>query len=177
VQAILLESEARGIHTDELMVLWEKEIGMLPGVKSLTFTGMETGPPGDPIEVWLQGHDMDDILAAADELKRRLRKFDGVYQVRSDFSAGKNEMRLRLKPEARTLGLTVEDLARQIYAGYYGDEAYRMQRGRDDIRVKVRYTADERSRISDLSQVRIRTGQGFEVPLSSVAVHLPIMES
>ena len=78
-------------------------------------------------------------------------------------------MRLRLKPEARPLGLTVEDLARQVYAGYYGDEALRLQRGRDDVRVKVRYTADERSRISDLEQVRIRTARGFEVPLMSVA--------
>jgi multidrug efflux pump subunit AcrB len=169
VQAILLDSELRGIHTEALMVLWEKEVGILPGVKSLTFSGMEAGPPGDPIEVWLQGHNMDEILLAADDLMERLRKFDGVYQIRSDFSAGKNEMRLRLKPEARTLGLTVEDLARQIYAGYYGDEAYRLQRGRDDIRVKVRYTAEERSRISDLDHVRIRTGRGFEVPLMSVA--------
>ncbi|MCB2148567.1 MAG: efflux RND transporter permease subunit [Deltaproteobacteria bacterium] len=169
VQAILLDSEARGIHTEELMVLWEKEIGILPGIKSLTFAGMEAGPPGDPIEVWLQGHDMDDILAAADELMERLRKFDGVYQIRTDFSPGKNEMRLHLKPEARALGLTVDDLARQIYAGYYGDEALRLQRGRDDIRVKVRYTAKERSRLSDLGQVRIRTAGGFEVPLMSVA--------
>jgi multidrug efflux pump subunit AcrB len=99
----------------------------------------------------------------------RLRKFDGVYQIRTDFSPGKNEMRLSLKPEARALGLTVEDLARQIYAGYYGNEALRLQRGRDDIRVKVRYTADERSRLSDLDQVRIRTAAGFEVPLMSVA--------
>jgi multidrug efflux pump subunit AcrB len=71
VQAILLDSEARGIHTEELMVLWEKEIGVLPGIKSLTFSGMEAGPPGDPIEVWLQGHDMDDILAASEELMDR----------------------------------------------------------------------------------------------------------
>jgi multidrug efflux pump subunit AcrB len=169
VQAILLDSEMRGIHTEELMVLWEKEIGILPGLKSLTFAGMEAGPPGDPIEVWLQGHNMDDILAAADELMERLRKFDGVYQIRTDFSLGKNEMRLHLKPEARALGLTVEDLARQIYAGYYGDEALRLQRGRDDLRVKVRYTADERSRLSDLKQVRIRTASGLEVPLMSVA--------
>jgi multidrug efflux pump subunit AcrB len=169
VQAILLDSEARGIHSEELMVMWEKEIGILPGIKSLTFAGMEAGPPGDPIEVWLQGNNMAEILAAADALMARLRKFDGVYQIRTDFSPGKNEMRLALKPEARTLGLTVEDLARQIYAGYYGDEALRLQRGRDDIRVKVRYTADERSRLSDLDQVRIRTAGGFEVPLLSVA--------
>ncbi len=169
VQAILLDSEKRGIHAEALMVLWEKEIGILPGIKSLTFAGMEAGPPGDPIEVWLRGYNMDDILAAADELMERLRKFDGVYQVRTDFSPGKNEMRLSLKPEARALGLTVEDLARQIYAGYYGNEALRLQRGRNDIRVKVRYTADERSRLSDLDQVRIRTAGGFEVPLMSVA--------
>ena len=169
VQAILLDSELRGIHSEDLMVQWEKEIGILPGIKSLTFAGMEAGPPGDPIEVWLQGHDMSVILAAADDLMDRLRQFDGVYQIRSDFSPGKNEMRLRLKPEARPLGLTVEDLARQVYAGYYGDEALRLQRGRDDVRVKVRYTADERSRLSDLEQVRIRTARGFEVPLLSVA--------
>jgi multidrug efflux pump subunit AcrB len=76
------------------MVRWENEIGILPGIKSLTFTGMEAGPPGDPIEVWIQGHDMPEILAAADDLMDRLKKFDGVYQIRSDFSPGKNEMRL-----------------------------------------------------------------------------------
>lgn len=169
VQAILLESEKRGIHTKDLMVAWEKEVGAIPGVKSLTFEGMSTGPPGAPIEVWLQGNDMKQILAAADDLMDRLKKFDGVYQIRSDFSPGKNEMRLELKPEARSLGLTVDDLARQIYAGYYGSEALRLQRGRDDIRVKVRYTKDERSRLSDFEQVRVRTPGGFEVPLMSVA--------
>jgi multidrug efflux pump subunit AcrB len=169
VQAILLESDRRGIHTKDLMIAWEKELGPIPGVKSLTFAGMAHGPPGDPIEVWIQGRDMNEILAAADDLMDRLRKFDGVYQIRSDFSPGKNEMRLRLKPEARTLGLTVEDLARQVYAGYYGQEAVRLQRGRDDVRVKVRYTADERKRISDVQQIRIRTPLGREVPLLSVA--------
>jgi len=169
VQAILLPSERRGIHVDDLMVAWEREVGRISGVKSLTFEGLSAGPPGAPIEVWLQGNDMDHILAAADDLMARLKKFDGVYQIRSDFSPGKNEMRLTLKPEARALGLTVNDLARQVYAGYYGDETVRLQRGRDDIRVKVRYTADERSRMSDLERVRIRTPEGHEVPLFSVA--------
>ena len=169
VQAIMLRSESRGIHSKDLMVAWEKEVGQISGIKSLTFEGMAAGPPGAPIEVWLQGSNMNDILAAADELMARLATFDGVYQIRSDFSQGKYEMRLSLKSEARVLGLTVEDLARQLYAGYYGDEAVRLQRGRDDIRVKVRYTADERSRLSDLERIRIRTPDGREVPLFSVA--------
>jgi len=169
VQAILLESEDRGLHTKDLMVAWEKEVGPIAGVKSLTFAGASHGPPGDPIEVWIQGHEMEQIIEASEELMGRLRRFDGVYQIRSDFSKGKNEMRLSLKPEARTLGLTVDDLARQVYTGYYGNEALRLQRGRDDIRVKVRYTADERSRLSNLENIRIRTQSGLEIPLTSVA--------
>jgi multidrug efflux pump subunit AcrB len=169
VQAILLDSEERGTHSRDLMVAWEKAVGVIPGVKALTFAGMETGPPGAPIEIWVQGRKMPEILAASEALMQRLRKFDGVFQIRSDFSPGKNEMRLRLKPAAPVLGLTVDDLARQVYAGFYGDEALRLQRGRDDIRVKVRYTADERRRISDIENIRIRTPEGLEVPLLSVA--------
>jgi multidrug efflux pump subunit AcrB len=99
----------------------------------------------------------------------RLKRFDGVYQIRSDFSPGKSELRLALKPGARTLGLTVNDLAQQINAGYFGDEALRLQRGRDDIRVKVRYPESERRRLSDIQRIMIRTPEGSEVPLLSVA--------
>lgn len=169
VQAFLLPSEERGVTTKALMTSWEKEIGPISGIQSLTFTGMEAGPPGDPIEIWIQGHRMDDIISASEQLKDRLGKFEGVYQIRSDLSVGKNEIRLSLKPEARHLNLTLEDLARHVYTGYYGDEAMRLQRGRDDVRVKVRYTADERRSVSDLAKVRIRTPDGFEVPLLSVA--------
>jgi multidrug efflux pump subunit AcrB len=169
VQVILLESEKRGIHAKDLMVQWEKEIGLISGIKALTFEGMATGPPGAPIEVWVQGYDMQDILAASEELMKKLHQFEGVYQIHSDFSPGKNEIRLTLKPEARTLGLTVDDLARQVYTGYYGQEALRLQRGRDDIKVKVRYTADERTNISDFENIRIRTHSGLEIPLRSVA--------
>ena len=169
VQAILLASEKRGVHSKDIMVAWEKEIGAIAGVRALTIEGMSGGPPGAPIEVWIQGHDMDRILAAADDLKARLRRFDGVFQIRSDFSPGKNEVRLTLRPEARALGLTVDDLARQINSGFFGNEAVRLQRGREDIRVKVRYTEHERSRASALEDIRIRTADGRQVPLHSVA--------
>lgn len=168
-QATLLPSQRRGIHSKDLMVAWEKEIGTIPGIKSLIIEGLKDGPPGSPIEVWIQGHEMDVILAAVDDLKKWLSRFDGVYQIRSDYAPGKNEMQITLKPEARTLGITVDDLARQVYAGYFGDEAVRLQRGRDDIRVKVRYTTDERRRLTSLERMRIRTPQGHEVPLTSVA--------
>jgi multidrug efflux pump subunit AcrB len=169
VQALLLPSQHRGIHSNDLSVQWEKETGLIPGVESLTFGGGGFGPGGAPIEIWLQGHDMDKILQASDDLMERMRQFEGVYQVKTDFMPGKNELRLKLKPEARTFGLTVSDLGRQVFSAYYGNEALRIQRGRDDIRVKIRYTEEERTRMSDFEQLRIRTQQGYEVPLLSVA--------
>lgn len=169
VQVVLLESEKRGIHSNDIIAEWEREVGPIPGVRSLVFHAVGSGPAGPPIEVWIQGREMETILTAAEELKTRLRQVDGVFQVHSDFRQGKNEIRLALKPEARALGLNVSDLARQIHAGYHGEEVLRLQRGREDVRVKVRYTSDERSQVSDLWNVRIRTQGGQEVPLLSAA--------
>ena len=165
----LVEGPKRDMTASEILVAWENEVGTIPGVISHTFTGLEGGPPGAPIEVRLRGTDLPTLQAVADELKNELRTYDGVYQVSDTFRPGKNEMRLNLKPEARGLGLQLDDLARQVYAGFYGEEALRIQRGRDDIRVKIRYTEDERSTLADLEQVRIRTPAGHEVPLFSVA--------
>ncbi|GAB6094355.1 efflux RND transporter permease subunit [Desulfatiferula olefinivorans] len=169
VQAVLTDSKQRGIHAKDLLVAWEKEVGPIAGASALTFEGFSAGPPGDPIEIWIQGHNQEDILAAGERLIKRLKEYDGVYQVRSDHAVGKKEVRLSLKPEARNLGVSLEDLASQVYAGYFGHEALRVQRGKDDIKVKVRYTAEERSRLSDLENMIIRTRNGREIPLMSVA--------
>lgn len=169
VQFILLPEEKRGVHSNELMIAWEEEIGSIAGAKSLTFEGESHGPGGAELEFWIQGNRMPDIIAASEQLQKKLRSYNGVVQIRSDDAPGKNEFRLTLKPEARTLGLTVEDLAQQVNAGFYGKEAFRVQRGQDDIRVKVRYTQGERSRVTDFQQMRIRTSTGKEVPLLSVA--------
>ncbi len=165
----LLETERRGIHYKDINVAWEKEVGTIPGIISQTFQGMGGGPPGAEIEIWLLGENMDMLLAAAEDLKGKLRTYDGIYQVRDDYRPGKNELRVDLKREAHTLGLTLDDLARQLYAGYYGEEAVRLQRGRDDVRVRVRYPEQERNTLAELANVRIRTPQGYEVPFFSVA--------
>jgi multidrug efflux pump subunit AcrB len=169
VRVELLPTQVRNIPFEKLMVDWEEEVGVIPGVEALSFNGIEAGPPGAAIEIWVQGHDYSQILAAADALKEELGTFEGTYQIQHDFRPGKSELRLELKEEARTLGLTVADLARQVYAGYFGDEAVRLQRGRDDVRVRVRYPEDERQQISEFENIRIRTPQGMEVPLLSVA--------
>jgi multidrug efflux pump subunit AcrB len=89
--------------------------------------------------------------------------------VEDDFRPGKRELRARLKPEARSLGLTTQDLARQIRYGFYGNEVLRIQRGRDEVKVWVRYPESERRTVADVDAIRITTPTGERVPLSSVA--------
>jgi multidrug efflux pump subunit AcrB len=169
VQAVLLDAETRGISTNDIVAMWEDEIGGLPGVESLTVKGASEGDPGAPIDIWLLGQDLNMLSAAADDLQERLRRFQGITQVASDLSKNRNELILRLKPQARSLGLTVDSMARQIHSGYYGNEAVRLQRGRDEVKIKVRYTADERSRLDDLHNLYLALPQGGWVPLHSVA--------
>ena len=169
VTGILLASEDRGIPVKDILVRWETAVGAIAGAESLTFASLALGPPGEPIEVRLRGRDMSQIRTAAGQLTDRLRRVDGVSQVRSDQFSGKNELRVAMKPEARSLGLAVKDLAEQVRAGFHGIEAVRLQHGQDDIRVKVRYPEAERDRISILDQIRIRTPAGREIPLLSAA--------
>ena len=169
VRAELVDGQLRDITAQELLVAWEKEVGPIPGAIGQVFATQEQGPPGSDIMISLRGDDMDDLRAASAALQKVLHTYDGVNQIQDSFRPGKNELQLNIKPEARTLGLTLEILAQQVNSGYFGSEALRIQRGRDDIRVKIRYTEDERSRMSDLENMRIRTPQGIEVPFYSVA--------
>ncbi len=112
---------------------------------------------------------MNQITSVVDELKTRLKQYQGVFDIQSSHSKGKDEIQFSLKPEARTLGVTVQDLADQIYTGYYGKEVLRIQRGRDDVKIRVRYTSKERQSLTSLDNFRIRTSEGYEVPLNVVA--------
>ena len=169
VQVVLVDAEDRDARSHELLLDWEKETGTIPGTEAISFSEMEAGPPGAAIEIWLQGERIDRVLAASSVLQDALKGYGGVYQVQSDYRLGRSEIRLQLKPEARALGLTVNDLATQVYAGYFGAEAARIQRGPDDIRVRVRYAEAERQHVADLDKIRIRTPDKREIPLLSVA--------
>jgi multidrug efflux pump subunit AcrB len=169
VQIILVESTDRKQDSEEIMSLWEKEIGQIAGAEAVSVEELNAGPPGKDIDIRVQGSDLARMRILADELKTQLAQFPGTTQIQSDLRPGKNEIRFTLKPEAVNLGISVADLGRQLNRAYYGGEALRLQRGRDEIRVMVRNTAAERSRLADLDQIRIRTADGREVPLLAVA--------
>ena len=164
----LLGSEERDVSSVAIKNRWRELVGEVPGVSSLTFMA-EFMSTGNAIEVELSHQDFDTLLAASEKLKTILRDYAGVSDIADDFEPGKVELKLELKDTGRTLGLTLSDLARQVRQGFYGDEAQRIQRGRDDIRVMVRYPKDERKSLADVENMRIRLSDGTEIAFNTVA--------
>jgi multidrug efflux pump subunit AcrB len=164
----LLESENRDVSSAALGKLWRERVGQVADAESVTFQS-ELFSAGNPIEVHLSLGEHDNLVAAADELKKELSGYPGVFDVADSFIPGKKEMQLKLKPAARSLGLTLNDLARQVRHAFYGAEALRLQRGQDEVKVMVRYPESERRSLGTVEEMRIRTPEGAEVPFSQVA--------
>ncbi|MDH4001210.1 MAG: efflux RND transporter permease subunit [Xanthomonadales bacterium] len=153
----------------EVLRRWREEVGEIPGVKTLGFEGA-TGPGGGPsISLQLIGTNIEQVGRAAKELETRIRQYEGVYDIRNSYERGTPEIKLNIKPEAEALGLTLSDLARQVRAGFYGEEVQRVQRGQDEVKVMVRFPRDERDSVGYLDNMRIRTPDGGRVPFRAVA--------
>jgi multidrug efflux pump subunit AcrB len=161
--------ENRPLHGDDIIAMWRERVGEIAGVKELDFSGGEHFGGGPPLSFALSGSNHAALENAAYELEGKLREYQGVFDVRNSISAGGEEIRLSIKPEAEALGLTMAMLGRQVRQAFYGEEAQRIQRGKDDVRVMVRYPRDDRRSIADLENMRIRTASGDEVPFGSVA--------
>ncbi|MBC8377917.1 MAG: efflux RND transporter permease subunit, partial [Planctomycetes bacterium] len=166
----LLEGQYRGSEysSEKIAGMWRDEVGQVPGVSSLTFTS-SLFHGGSAIYVEMSHRDFDVLLAAVEDLKQTLVEYNGVYDISDTFEAGKLELKLSLRDTGQTLGLSWEDLARQVRQGFYGDEVQRVQRGRDDVRVMVRYPESERTSLADIENMRIRLKDGTEVPFKEVA--------
>ena len=150
------------------MDAWREEVGQLPHVRGLSFSS-ELLTFGNPVEVSLSHPDPSRLIAVADAVVRNLRQLEGVFDVQSDHAPGVKEMQLELRPEARTLGLTVEQLALQVRAAFFGSEAVRVQRGREEVKVYVRLPRTERDAVTDIERYRVQTPNGGDVPLGQVA--------
>ena len=165
----LVPGERRpGISTKEIVRKWRKAVGDIPGAEGILFQSELFGL-GKPIEVALSLKDETKLLAAVEELKRELRRFPGVHDIEDSFIPGKDEIKLRLKDGARSLGITLEDLARTVRNAFYGAEALRVQRGEDEVQVLVRYPERERRSVWDLENLRLHLPDGREIPFLAVA--------
>lgn len=154
---------------------WTELVGELPDAQEFSvFSDRGGGFRGggddlEAIEIELRGPASDLRDQLAEEMEAVLESYDGIADASADVTRGQNELHVTLKPEGSALGLTQAELARQIRSAFFGDQAQRVQRGRDDIRVMVRLPLDQRQSLHTLDQLHIRTPDGGNAPFHSVA--------
>jgi multidrug efflux pump subunit AcrB len=165
VNFVLVPQEQRDFTPADFVQVWREEIGPQPGLESLYFE-WEVGPSGSRgLTVELSHPDRRILEAAAQELATTLRTYSGVTDIDDGFAAGKPQLDLKMTEEARSLGLTHEAVGRQIRHAYYGAEALRMQRARNEVKVMVRLPESERRSLAELENMVVRTPQGGEMLL------------
>lgn len=164
----LMPSAQRGVGSEEFIDRWRMEMGQVPGLTQLSIT-TETAGGGNAIDLNLNGQDLEQVRDATRWVKDALGEFDGVVEISDSDRIGKDELRLlELTPAGRAAGLRLQDVALQVRAAYYGDEAQRLQRGRDEVKVMVRFPKLDRRTLHSLEEMKIRTRDGDELPLRQV---------
>ena len=162
------EERTVDVTSSELVREWRQSIGQIPGAKEVSFRA-EIGMGGSPLDIQIAGPDFTVLRTLAGQVRERLATYPGVYDITDSFEQGKEEIRLQIRPEAELLGITLEDLARQVRHAFFGFEVQRIQRGREEVRVYVRFPESERRSLESLDSMRIRTPDGAEVPFVEVA--------
>ncbi|VAW58624.1 Acriflavin resistance protein [hydrothermal vent metagenome] len=168
VSLSLLASEERQLESSEIIKRWRKAVGEIQGATQLSFQASLRNS-GPDISIELTGKDTEGLIAAAKALKKHLKTYTGIYDIQDSYEAGKKEVRLHLKPQAEYLGVKVETLAHQVRQAFYGEEIQRIQRGRNDVRVFVRYPREQRQSLYFLETMFIHLDDGVDIPLSEVA--------
>ena len=148
----LAKGSDRPVTLKDVENRWREKVGEIAGTKELRFfSSMRMGGRAN-IELALLGNNYPNVEEAAEELAEHLRSYDGVYEVTSSAAQGPEEIKLRVKPEAEAMGVTLASLARQVREAFYGAEVQRIQRDNHEIRVMVRYPRSERRSVGNLGE-------------------------
>ncbi len=168
VQIELVPFGARRMSSLEIERRWREQLGTVEGVERINFAA-SLGGFGDDIEFELAHQNEADLIAASDALKDRIAEINGANEIEDSFDIGKRQYVFKLKPAGLAAGLTSADLARQVRQAFFGEEVQRIQRGREEIRVFVRYPDAARNSAASLTEFRVRLPDGSGVPLFTVA--------
>lgn len=171
IEVELVDTSERDITSQAIIARWREEVNEIPGADNLTFGTPSFGPGGTPIEFKLlaPATSFDQLEAAVEECKQKLATYDGVFDIDDDSRPGKWEYRVRVKEDAQALGVTTGDVAETLRANYYGAEVMRLQRGRHEVKLMVRYPEQERRSLANFEDIWIRTSDGQERPIREVA--------
>ncbi|KIC10864.1 hypothetical protein RA19_08960 [Leisingera sp. ANG-M1] len=162
----LLDSTKRSFGSDELVERWRAAAGMPPGVRQMELFSDDDGV--EDLRFGLSSEDPAETAAALASLQQVLQETPGLYDILTDLDNETLEMSFELLPEGEALGLTNREVITQIRNAVFGYEAQRIQRGSEEVQVRVRYPENERDSLSDLNRIRLRTPAGGTVPLDTV---------
>lgn len=171
VEVQLVQPDERSVSVPELIQMWREEIPKLAGAEALKFGAESMGPGGASIEFKLLAGEGDDkfLDMAAEECKEYLAGKKGVFDIEDDSRPGKSEIVIKLNEQGKALGLDSNELLSTIRGRYFGEEVDRIQRGRHEVKLMLRYPKSERQSIERLSNIRIRDNDQNERPLAEVA--------
>jgi multidrug efflux pump subunit AcrB len=164
---VLPSAAVRDYDVGEFSDALAEYIGEVPEAENVIVGGFSFG--GTPVSVRFQSSDYEQLLMAKELLKDELRQIAGVKDIRDDTPLGSNEFVVSLKPKGQALGFTVRDLTSQLRQGFYGDEVMRLQKGRDEVKVWVRFPKDDRVSIAQIENLKVRTPTGDYVSFKEVA--------
>lgn len=164
----LAPPEVRDMTAKETSIRLRELIGDIPDAKQVSVR-YSNGDNSPGFEISIRHPDLELLRAATNELENELRGYESLYDVRNNLEGASEEIRINLKPEATRLGLTLAEVNRQVRQAYFGEEVQRLPRMGQDVKVKVRYPLESRRTIESLKNLRIRTADGRELPLLSVA--------
>ena len=167
-QIQLVPSEFRDVSSSEIEAMIREKISDLPNIETLEFQSSIIHDEAD-INVYLSHPNEFELNQAAEELKAALKSINGTKEVADSFEQGKTEYVFELTRQGHAVGLTPAKLGQELRAAFFGIEAQRLQRGRSEVLVYVRYPKDERNNINTIENMRIRLDDGREIPLKSVA--------
>lgn len=161
-------SLAEDVSASAVARAWQREFEQMSGIEALSFEYAAGPSGGAAVDVQLSHSDQEQLGQASEELTERLRGFRELTNIDNAWSAGKQQLDYNLRPEANDLGLTSNEVARQLRSAFYGAEAVREQRGRNELKIMVRLPEEQRQSERDLDQLQIRTPAGDFVPLEQV---------
>jgi len=168
IQLELLPGEKRKINSFQIISKWRKRVGEIPGAIQKSFGSLDTPPLGRPLEFQLTSTDPQQLAKAATYLKKRLATFPGVYGPEDNLNIGKREVQMKRTELARSLNIPMQLIANQVRYRVYGQEVMRLQRGRDEVRVVVRYPEKYRDSMKRLNNIWIKDSKGQRHPLSQL---------
>ena len=153
---------------------WTELVGPIPEASSFRILGeasrrRDEDREEEPVELELRGAASEKKNEIAERIADLLEGFDGIRTAWAKINHGQDELEFTLEPRAAELGLTQQSLAQQVRQAFYGEEAQRLLRGTDDIRVMVRLPRESRESLHTLDRLKVRTPAGAEVPLATVA--------